>query len=139
MNIYNEYANEVIDELKPTFEKVREIGAQIKAHPNKLDKIFYLAVQDDLSVEYDLILEKYLTVKGKTKEAEAITILALKEQYEGEKVTQKILESEMIVEIKDILTAENILESWVKITKNYLQTTRSHVTAITGREEDGNE
>jgi len=138
MNIYNNYANTAVDELKLTFGQVREIGNKIKAYPNKLDKVFYLSIQDDLSTEYDLILEKYLTLKGKADEAEAVTMLAIKRQHDDnkDKVTQKVLEAEVLVEIKDILTGENVLESWVKITKNYLQTCRSHVTAITGREGD---
>ena len=139
MNTYNEYANQIIDELKPTFEQVSDIGKHIKVHPNKLDKIFYLSMEDDLSELYERVLEKYLTVKGKANEAEAVTLLALKEIHKSEKITQKILDAETRVEIKDIVTVENILESWVKTVKNYLATTRSHVSAITGKEDGSDE
>lgn len=134
---YNEYANQVIERLKPTFEQIRDIGNQIKVYPNKLDKIFYLSMQDELSNLYDIILEYYVIVKSKVKEAEALVYLALKESYETQNKKMpntKTLESEVVKEIKDIMSLENILESWYKIIKNYLQTCRSHINAITGRE-----
>jgi len=140
MEDYNVLAKNVLEELKPIFEQVKILGQEIKIYPNKLDKSFYLKIQDELSECYDKILEKYVgQLEPMLDIAEANTLLALKEKYKSENQklpNSKILDAEVINEIKDVLTINHLLESWYKITKNYLQTTRSHINAITGRETD---
>jgi len=135
---YNTLAKKILEELKPTFEQIKLLGQDIKTYPNKLDKEFYLKIQDELSECYDKILEKYIgELEPLLDIAEANILLALKEKYESENKklpNSKILEAEVIREIKDVLTINHVLESWVKITKNYIQTVRSHINAITGRE-----
>ena len=140
MEDYNTLAKNILEELKPTFEQVKMLGQEIKVYPNKLDKNFYLKIQDELSECYDKILEKYIGyLEPMLDIAEANILLALKEKYKSENQklpNSKILEAEVLSEIKDVLTINRLLESWVKITKNYIQTVRSHINAITGRETD---
>ena len=142
--IYSELAQESINSYRPKFQRIREIGNAMHQQVNKLDKRFYLAVEDELSVVYDDILEKYLEVKNKAEEAEATIKVAIEYSYnQGEnkpekKPTAPIIEAMVKSEIKDIAVAEALLEAQYKIVKNYLQTCRNHIAAVTGRDVENN-
>lgn len=129
---FEEYAKDRIEQCKPTFEKITKIGQDIRNHTNKFDKAFYLGKQDELSILFEAVIEEYLVVKSRHDEAEAVAVLAVKEKHsnDAKQPTVKVVESEVYVEIKMIAMAVKILESWFNITKNYLQTCRSHLSAF---------
>jgi hypothetical protein len=135
---YNKRAKDIINESKPLFTKLDSISSDLENYPNKLEGQFYLSVQDTLSNIYNDLLENYLKVKGMAKNAEALAILAMKKQHEGDKKrpTVKELDAEARVQNTDVNTAESLLEARVKSVKNYLQTCRSHIAVITSRESE---
>jgi hypothetical protein len=134
---YSEYALKVIQEVRPKIEEARKIASDILGYPDKLDKKFYLEIQDRLSILYDEILEKYLQTKTLADDGNATVILALKKKYEtGKAPTSPQQAAEATIECSDINMAEALLEAYYKSIKNYLQTTRSHIMAVSGKEEN---
>jgi hypothetical protein len=138
MEIKDQVKNEV-ETIRPAMEQARKLMQEMMDYPKKTDKSFYLGAEDELTVIYDDLLEKYLTVKLIAETNEANTFLATKKRYEGGtvKITVKDLECETASECAEVFTSMILLESWFKSVKNALQTCRSHISAITGKEEDG--
>lgn len=126
--------------IKPVVDEARKLMKDMMDYPKKLDKSFYLGVQDELSLMYDQVLEKYLTIKLMADNYQANMILVLKKKYEGGKApTVSQLEAEAQIECAESNMASALVESWFKSIKNALQTCRAHTNALSGKDEDTGE
>jgi hypothetical protein len=135
----NEQVKADIELMRPVMEQARTLMQDMMNFPKKTDKTFYLGAEDQLTVIYDDLLEKYLSMKLLAETNEASTFLAVKKKAEGGsvKLTVKDLECETAVAVSEVFTSLILLESWFKSVKNALQTCRSHISALSGKEDDG--
>lgn len=135
----NQKVLDLIEDVKPIVEKAKDLMVEMMNYPNKLDKSFYLGVEDELTVIYDGIIEKHLTLKLSVDQAKANTLIALRKNYETTKCPPvNILDAEVKIQCSEIEMAGVLMEGYLKSVKNALQTSRSHVNAIVGKDE-GNE
>ena len=143
----NQKARETLEKLKPTLDDVKVSGERMKNHPNKLDKEFYLAMQDDFSKYYDDVVEGYIDVAVMLDEGIATLTTLLRIDYQNKhendtkiKVPGKdILENEAKVDLKEVSEIKTILGGREKVVRNYIATCRSHVNAFTGQQQEDNE
>ncbi len=141
----SEYIKEIQDEveadvvgLKTYFDDVKRVGVDIKNHEDRLNKKFYLEAQDVLSDAFDEINRAYLRVKAQTDIAEADSVMTIIGEAE-KKPTDKVMSAMVQTEVKDLTLNEALLEGWMKSTKNHLQTCRSHLMSLVGREIENEE
>ena len=143
----NQKAKEVLERLKPTLDDVKVSGVRMKDHSNKLDKEFYLAMQDDFSKYYDDVVGGYIEVSVMLDEGIATLTTLLRIDYQNKhendtkiKVPGKdTLENEAKVDLKEVSEIKAILGGREKVVRNYIATCRSHVNAFTGQLQDDNE
>lgn len=124
-----------LEVLKTYFDEIKEVGKRIKEQENRFDKKFYLESQDILSEAFDEVNRAYLRVKSQVDVAEAIVRLKTVEEAE-KKPTESLLTATVTKEVRDLILHEALLEGWMKSTKNYLQTCRSHLNVLSGKETD---
>lgn len=142
----NTEAKEILTGLKGVFNDVKVNGERMKNHSNKLEKEFYLAMEDDFSKYYEDIVDGYFNVMVILEREIAGLTTVLRIDYQNKhredtkiKVPGKdILENEAKVELKDVTEVKTILTGKEKVVRNYIATCRSHINAFTGQTQEDN-